>query len=599
MDSYVRTILESRNASCPDCVPFDGNVHRCSDKDKPHGNDIAFLVRADGSGWVENHRDGKGRESFQPDGEACCFPSDDEIEKRRNEFEAAQRAASEKAAECLKIFKPAPTDHPYLIRKNVKSYGLLQDDVGNLVVPMRDFDGQYKSLQRIATDGSKKFFSGAPAVNLFFVIGEASSSSIVFIAEGYATAASIYEAVGVPVIVAFNCINIGPVARIVRAKRPHSKIIIAADDDKKTEKKLGRNPGISAAKDAASEVKGSYVSPQFSDKNESLSDFNDLYCSEGIEVVRSQLHKAMNVRTKDEHRRVSMANVFDAERMVVAYEEYLRGFKNNRFITGIENIDRAIRGVGGGEVLTVIARAGSFKTAMLQNMLKNYISNSAWGAIFFSIEMPVANVTERFFGMLDGCSGREVEQTFTEKGYEEPKKLSIEQFKSDMRNLFVVDSKIGLEDISAYINMIQDERKMKIGVVGIDYLGLMDGQGKDEYSTISALARGVKLVAKEINIPIIMLCQVSRKGGDGEVEVSLDMGRGSGAIEEGADFVLGLWQEEQKIPAGSYSLICRILKNRKGRKGKAWKLDLVPESMQIGKGSTEYVPPKRDRRKPT
>jgi len=85
---------------------------------------------------------------------------------------------------------------------------------------------------------------------------------------------------------------------------------------------------------------------------------------------------------------VSMVNVYDADRMIDAYQEYLRDLKNNRFITGIGQIDQKIRGIAGGEVLTVIARAGSFKTAMLQNLLKNYIQDSAWVAGFSAWKCP-------------------------------------------------------------------------------------------------------------------------------------------------------------------------------------------------------------------
>ena len=78
------------------------------------------------------------------------------------------------------------------------------------------------------------------------------------------------------------------------------------------------------------------------------------------------------------------------------------------------------------------------------------------------------------------------------------------------------------------------------------------------------------------------------------------MGRDSGAIEEGADFVLGLWQQPRDekdvdvwaegLPDGAaqIDLICKILKNRKGPAGSCWKLDLVPHAMQIGANAEVY-----------
>ncbi len=139
---------------------------------------------------------------------------------------------------------------------------------------------------------------------------------------------------------------------------------------------------------------------------------------------------------------------------------------------------------------------------------------------------------------------------------------------------------MSLSDIAGYVQMIEQEKRIKVGVIGIDYLQLIDGKGINEYEVTSRLARQSKDMAKLLNIPAVLLSQVSRKGGDGEVEVSLDMGRGSGAIEEGADFVLGLWQANkgtEKDP--EYDLICRILKNRKGPKGSRWKLSLDPDCL--------------------
>ncbi len=98
-----------------------------------------------------------------------------------------------------------------------------------------------------------------------------------------------------------------------------------------------------------------------------------------------------------------------------------------------------------------------------------------------------------------------------------------------------------------------------------------------------------------INLPVVLLSQVSRKGGAGEVEVSLDMGRGSGAIEEGADFVLGFWQvKNHDINTDrEYDLICRILKNRKGPKGSRWLLEMEPSFFYFSGNAIKYEPPKK------
>jgi replicative DNA helicase len=292
-------------------------------------------------------------------------------------------------------------------------------------------------------------------------------------------------------------------------------------------------------------------------------------------------------------KRVDISNVYDSARMIEEYKAYIKTLKKNRFITGINEIDKRIRGVAGGEVLTIIARSGSFKTAMLQNLLKNYIENSAWGAVFFSIEMPVASLTERYLGILDGCTGMEVENEFSKPDHADIREIAERSFKHELDKLFVVPTRVSLNDIAAYVQLIEQEKNIKVGVIGIDYLGLMEGPGVSEYEVVSRLATGLKSTAKLLNIPVILLAQTNRQGKSGLNEISLDMARSSGQIEEAADFVLGLWQIENE--GEEKELVCKILKNRKGPIHSQWKLELNPRSLQIGPNTEPYKPIERTR----
>jgi len=306
----------------------------------------------------------------------------------------------------------------------------------------------------------------------------------------------------------------------------------------------------------------------------------------------------VNDSTHEIKRRVDISNVYTAGQMLQSYRKYMADLENNQFKTGITQVDHKIRGVAGGEVLTIIARAGAYKTAMLQNMLFNYTKRSKYASLFFSIEMPVPSVTERYLQILGKETGRGIEGIYKSNNPHHVK-IMEDQFKEDLNRVFVVPIKISLSDIGSYVSIIESEHNVKVGVIGIDYLGLIDGPGQNEYEIVSRIARGAKDAAKLLNLPVIILSQVSRKGGDGEIEISLDMGRGSGAIEEGADFILGLWQEQkdsrdcvpqQNEPIDEYDLICRILKNRKGPKGSRWKLELDPACFRIGSDATPHEP---------
>jgi replicative DNA helicase len=300
---------------------------------------------------------------------------------------------------------------------------------------------------------------------------------------------------------------------------------------------------------------------------------------------------------------VDIANVFTPERCLEEYSSYIQTLKENRFITGIHEIDKRIRGVAGGEVLIIIARAGSFKTAMLQNLLWGYVQNSAWGAIFFSIEMPVASVTERYHTIIRGTPGRDIEELYlaTKEGASQIREGLENAFTSELKNLFVVPSRVCVMDIAAYIRLIERQFKVKVGVIGIDYLGLMDGPGQGEYEIVSKLAKDIKGLAKLLNIPVIFITQTSRKAGSGDVEIELDMARGSGAIEESADVVLGLFQvEKSRLSTESrepdFDLICKILKNRKGKKFSRWLLHLDPSNLRLGPNAEPWEPPKKRRK---
>jgi replicative DNA helicase len=285
---------------------------------------------------------------------------------------------------------------------------------------------------------------------------------------------------------------------------------------------------------------------------------------------------------KNYKRTVGMSNVYDAEAMVKEYQAYITTLSNNRFITGLDQIDMRIRGVAGGETLWIIARAGAYKTALLQNMLRNYVNNSAWGAVFFSLEMPVASITERYISMMEDGAGRWIEGIFKDKDKSAEIERITGRVKRDLKRFFVVPVKTGLTDMARYIRLIERHRQVKIGVVGIDYAGLVDATGRGEYERMTKVAIGTKDLAKELDIPLVVLAQLSRRGESGKTEVSMDMARGSGAIEEAADFLLGQWQDNGL-------LVSKILKNRKGPAGSKWVLDVDRDSFKIGGKCEAFV----------
>ena len=297
---------------------------------------------------------------------------------------------------------------------------------------------------------------------------------------------------------------------------------------------------------------------------------------------------------------VDLSNVYPPEKCLEEYSDYTRALNQNRFNIGIIPIDKLTRGAGPGEVLVTIGRPGTIKTGKMQNTMRKYLQHSSNSAVFFSLEMPISNITERFQTIVHGSTGKEIEQIYRSNTKEARQiREDLDQdFVEELKGLFIVPSRVSLHDITAYVKLIEKHYKTRIGVIGIDYLGLMDGPGKGEYERMSELARGIKNMAKALNIPVVVIAQTNRQAGSDEVEISMNMARGSGAIEEAADFVLGLYQAERKLMSVEaqeprFDLICKILKNRKGPAGSRWKLDLDPENLRIGPDAEPWEPPKK------
>ena len=202
-----------------------------------------------------------------------------EAEEKRKHAEAASKATA-----IWKSAKPAPADHPYLLKKSIPASGAkFHGDA--LVIPMRD-GSDIHSLQFIGPDGDKRFLTGGRILGCYFSIGNLKGAAALCIAEGFATGATIQAATGYPVAVAFNAGNLGPVTKVMRDKFPDLPLILCADDDKHTE----GNPGLTKATEAARSVGGLLAIPDFGkDRQEGQTDFNDMAALRDLEAVKQAI----------------------------------------------------------------------------------------------------------------------------------------------------------------------------------------------------------------------------------------------------------------------------------------------------------------------
>jgi len=183
----------------------------------------------------------------------------------------------------------------YLDRKNILATGVRFDKC-TIVVPIKDIEGKHWSLQYIYESGDKLFLTGGRKKGGFHVLGDmVDDTPFAYVAEGYATAASVHMAMGTPVIVAFDAGNIEPVVKALKQKYSSLKICITGDDDQWKESNTGRI----RAEEAANKYGCSVVFPAFKNTNNTPTDFNDLHILEGLEAVKSQLENHQESKTSE------------------------------------------------------------------------------------------------------------------------------------------------------------------------------------------------------------------------------------------------------------------------------------------------------------
>ena len=271
IETEFRNLLNQVGLTTNDAIKADKQLHRFHVKgDKPGSMNGWYVLHPAPDflglyGSWKTGQEGKWRpndliktSNRERKHERKCYQPDPNIQKKR-------RSAKNKAQFIWENSSAITDNHPYLVKKNVKNYGLRLYK-GSLVVPLRNGKGEIETLQFIYPDGNKRFLGGGQKKGCFHTIGNISSSPIC-VAEGYATAASIYEATGFSSIVAFDAGNIKSVAQTLKKTHLNSKFIICADNDLNTP----GNPGVTKAKEAASSIGAALAIPPCN------GDFNDLY----------------------------------------------------------------------------------------------------------------------------------------------------------------------------------------------------------------------------------------------------------------------------------------------------------------------------------
>ena len=215
--------------------------------------------------------------------------------------------------------------------------------------------------------------------------------------------------------------------------------------------------------------------------------------------------------------------------------------------SGFKELDKYTAGWQRSDLIIVAARPGMGKTSFTLAMAKNAALDHGKPVAFFSLEMSGTQLTQRLLSMDARIPGHKMRNGSLSESDWVPLKKSIDQLSN---------SKIFIDD-SAALNIFELRAKCRrlklqhnIEMVFIDYLQLMsagsDNKKSNRQEEISTISRSLKSLAKELNIPIVALSQLSRdveKRGGNKRPVLSDL-RESGAIEQDADIVTFIYRPE-------------------------------------------------------
>lgn len=234
----LRSHMRGNGIPAPSVFQWDGQIHRFPTKD---GHDDA--------GWYVLYDDNipAGAYGDWRTGTHITFVAnigrtltDGEIQQNRMRLQEikrindeARRMKNERASEtCQQIWDDAPgadREHPYLKSKGILPHIARIHGDGRLIVPLFNPDGTLSTLQYIDAMGGKLYQLGGATKAKFCTLGEIKKK--VFIVEGFATGATVYETTETATVIAYSAGNLEPVAGVVRAQYPTADIVIVADND--------------------------------------------------------------------------------------------------------------------------------------------------------------------------------------------------------------------------------------------------------------------------------------------------------------------------------------------------------------------------------
>lgn len=286
--------------------------------------------------------------------------------------------------------------------------------------------------------------------------------------------------------------------------------------------------------------------------------------NELVEYAEAQIFDIANGRDSKSFKKIQevITNVYGELHTLAEEGEGARGTK-----TGFSGIDNVLAGMGNSDLILIGARPGMGKTSFALNIATNVALSSGKNVCIFSLEMSAEQLVTRIISseaMIDSYALRT--GRLDKKQWED---IATTATQLAGCNILIDDTAgITVMGMKAKLRRVQN-----LGLVVVDYLQLMqsDKRTDNRVQEVAEISRGLKLMAKELNVPIICCAQLSR-GPESRTDKRpmLSDLRDSGSIEQDADTVIFLYRNEyydkEKSDDGSVAEVI-IAKNRHGSQG--------------------------------
>lgn len=212
--------------------------------------------------------------------------------------------------------------------------------------------------------------------------------------------------------------------------------------------------------------------------------------------------------------------------------------------TGFEELNTMTKGFKGGEFIIIAARPGMGKTTLCLNFIEKILKQDK-GVVMFSLEMPSSQIMQRMLAAKTSISLQKI--LTADLNDDEWSRISDACNEYSKKKFFIYDSGYAtITDVRAILRRLKSMEE-SISLCVIDYIGLMMSHSNfsDRHLQVSEISRGLKLLARELDIPIIALSQLNRslENRSNKRPMLSDL-RESGAIEQDADTILFVYRDE-------------------------------------------------------